>query len=321
MRLDDPLFAPVKGPARSGTLAVTDGHAIHWEEIGRPDGTPVVVLHGGPGGRIKPYYRRLIDTQRFRAVFFDQRGCGSSTPFGSLEANTTSHLISDIEQLRRALGIERWIVMGGSWGSTLGLAYGEAHPDRCLGFVLSGIFLARAEDDDWTWQGVRAVYPDVWQWLHDALTPAERSNPCASLVARVLDSDRGVHGPASVLLSCYETQLLDVRPDAEMIAGIREDDDTIASSRVFAHYIKNRFFLEEGQLLRNIGAIAGKPARIVAGRFDMCTPPSGAYDLHRAWPGSSLSIVPVAGHRWNDPPLARDVIAGLADVASTVDQR
>jgi proline iminopeptidase len=314
-RLDDVLFPVVPKPDREGRIDVDDGHTIHWEEIGPPDGIPLVVLHGGPGGRIKPYYRRLVDRSKFRAVFFDQRGCGASTPFGSLEHNTTWDLVRDIETLRTSLSIKQWMVLGGSWGSTLALAYGERHPQSCRGFVVSGIFLARAAEQEWTWHAVRAVYPEVWKELQDFLPVEERKDPRRHMIRRVLDPERSIHGPAAVMLSKYETQLLDVRPDADLIESIREDDGTIASSRIFAHYDRNDFFLEENQLLREIGAIADHPGAIVAGRFDMCTPPSGAFDLHQAWPGSRLTIAADAGHRWNDPPLATAIIGALDQIA------
>lgn len=321
MRLDDPLFPPIEAPDREGLLDVGGGHVIHWEELGDPQGVPVVVLHGGPGGQIKPSYRRLIDRGRFRAIFFDQRGCGGSTPFGALEGNTTDDLIADIERLREHLGIARWIVMGGSWGSTLALAYGERHPERCLGFVVTGVFLATEADRRWIWGEVRAVYPDAWQAMQDFLPPEERAEPDRALIRRVLDPRPEVHAPASVMFLAYEAQTLDVIPDSDFLAAIKPDAETIASARIFAHYSREGFFLREGQLIGDIGAIAGLPAQIIAGRFDMCTPPRGAFDLHRAWPGSVLTIVAAAGHRWKDPALASAVIRGLAAVADQVSSR
>jgi proline iminopeptidase len=317
-RLDDTLFPAVKQPAREGLLSTGNGHSIHWEELGPDNRTPVVVLHGGPGGYIKPYYRRLIDPQKFRAVFFDQRGCGASTPFGSIEHNTTWDLVDDIEKLRISLGIARWIVLGGSWGSTLALAYGERYPDSCAGFIVSGIFLAREEDQQWTWHGARSVYPDIWKELQDFLPADERAAPRRNMIRRILDPRKAVHGPAAVALSRYEAQLLDVRPDADLIDSIVEDENTIAPSRIFAHYDSNDFFLEENQLIRDLRAVAGHPCEIIAGRFDMCTPPSGAFDLHQAWAGSRLTLVANAGHRWNDPSLATAIIAAFDRMARTV---
>jgi proline iminopeptidase len=315
LRLDDPLFPPVPKPHAEGMLPLTDGHVMHWETLGEAGKIPLLVLHGGPGGYIKPYYRRVIDQSRFRAIFFDQRGCGQSTPHGDLEANTTAHLVADIERLRRHMKIERWIVFGGSWGSTLGLAYAEQHPEAVMGLVVSGVFLARQAEREWTWSHVRYVYPEIWAGLVSFLTDSERADPRASLLRRLDDSDPAIHGPAAVIMSQYETQLLDVRPDADMIASMVADEDTIRASRIFCHYDRNDFFLAENQLLARAGALAKIPGVIVNGRFDMCTPSLGAFELHEAWPNSSLVIAPVAGHRWNDPPLVREIIAGLAQTA------
>jgi proline iminopeptidase len=315
-RLDDPLFAPVAEPDSQGRLALDSGHEMHWEAVGNEAGLPLLVPHGGPGGYIKPYYRRLIDRSRYRAIFFEQRGCGRSTPLASLENNTTWHLVEDIERLRQHLKIERWHILAGSWGTTLALAYAERHPQRCRGLVLSGIFLARDVEQIWMWHHLRFVYPELWAELHDFLNEDERKEPGRALMRRVLDPRPQIHGPAAVMLSAYEAQTLDVRPDAEMIEAIKPDAGTIASGRVFAHYDLNDYFLEPNQLLRDAGRLKGIPGVIINGRFDMCTPSLGAFELHRSWPGSKLAIAAVAGHRWNDPPLAREIIAALHEFAS-----
>lgn len=316
-RLDTAL-GQEPAPRSTGVLEVTDGHAIYWEACGRPDGVPVVMLHGGPGGQIKPYYRRLFDPDTFNAIFFDQRGCGSSTPRGSLEANTTRHLIADMEALRQSLGIDRWIVAGGSWGSCLAVAYAEAHPESCLGVVVSGITLMDEEDLAWWWKGARALYPEVWQVFHDFLPENERDDLRGNVIRRILDDDPVVHGPAAIALLRYELQLLDVWPDPSLTANLDADEATMIYSRIFAHYDKHNAFFTPGQLLKDAHRLADVPGTIIAGRFDGVTPPRAAFDLHRAWAGSELIITPVAGHRWSDPLLTRDLVRALNDMAARV---
>lgn len=315
-RLDDPLFPPVANPDSQGRLQLPDGHVMHWETVGQGR-LPLLVPHGGPGGYLKAYYRRLIDRAHFRAVFFEQRGCGRSTPLGSIENNTTWHLVEDIERLRQHLGIERWHILAGSWGTTLTLAYAERYPERCRGLVLSGIFLARNIEQDWMWHQLRFVYPELWDELQCFLTPDERAEPGRAIMRRVLQPDPNIHGPAAVMLSRYEAQTLDVRPDAEAMDAIAPDAGTIASGRVFAHYDLNDYFLQPNQLLRDAGKLSKIPGVIINGRFDMCTTPRGAFELHQAWPGSQLAIAQIAGHRWSDPPLAREIIAALDKIAVT----
>lgn len=311
-RTDTAFFPPVPRPRAEGMLAVTGGHVVHWEEAGPADGVPVLVLHGGPGGHIKPYYRRLLDPARHRGVFFDQRGCGRSTPFGSLECNTTADLIADIEALRVARGIARWIVVGGSWGSTLALAYAQAHPQRLLGLLVSGVFLADAADRHWWWEGGRAVFPEVFAARDSLLTEAERTDPRAAFLKRILDPDPAIHGPAATILGHAEAQTLDLHAPPPPDDPDAVDPRDIAATRIFAHFDQADYFLTPGQLLANAGRLALIPGEIVAGRSDMCTPPRAAWELAQAWPGSRLTIVPAAGHRWNDEALGRAVVAALA---------
>jgi proline iminopeptidase len=299
-------------------LPVTGGHVVHWEEIGPENGVPVLVLHGGPGGHIKPYYRRLLDPAQHRGVFFDQRGCGQSTPFGSLDNNTTADLVADIEALREARGIARWIVVGGSWGSTLALAYAQTHQDRLLGLLVSGVFLADAADQHWWWEGGRAVFPEVFAARDSLLTKAERSDPRTAFLARILDPDPAIHGPAAMVLGHSEAQTLDLYapPPPDDVAAI--DPKDIAATRIFAHFDRADYFLARGQLLANAPRLAAVPGEIVAGRSDMCTPPRAAWELASAWPGARLTIVPAAGHRWNDEALGGAVISALQRLSSAI---
>ncbi|MEZ5220579.1 MAG: alpha/beta fold hydrolase [Ilumatobacteraceae bacterium] len=315
-RLDSP-FHPWVEPHTVHRLAVGDGHVLHVEETGPTDGAPVVVLHGGPGGAIKPSYRRLLDPRRHRGVLFDQRGCGRSTPLASLTANTTADLVADCETIRRHLGIEQWTVLGGSWGSTLALAYAERHPDRVAGLVVTGVYLARDIDRWWWWDGVRFVYPEAWACLRDHVEADERDDVRAAFLRRILDGDDAVATAAAVVLGSAEAMTLDVWPDESgpPSTGSTTGADAawLASMRVFAHYERHDHFLADGQLLAGAHRLRGVPGRIVAGRFDACTPPRGAFELAEAW-GAPLEVVPCAGHRWNDPLLGRALVAAIAEV-------
>jgi proline iminopeptidase len=315
-RIDSALNPPVPRPREAGRLEVGEGHSIWWEEAGPADGVPLLVLHGGPGGRIVPYYRRLADPRVHRAIYFDQRGCGNSVPFGSIESNDTWRLVADIERLREARGVERWIVLGGSWGSTLALAYAETHPRSLAGLVLSGVFLARTEDSAWWWEGARRVFPDAYSLRDEFLTEQERADPRASFTRRILDPDPAIHGPAAQTLMLAEFSTLGLWPSLMLEDPYTIDPQVVAAGRIHAHYDKHRFFLEEDQLLRDAGALAEVPGEIIAGRADMCTPPKGAFDLARVWSRARLTIVPAAGHRWNDEMLCRDIVAAMQRVTA-----
>jgi proline iminopeptidase len=315
----DSAFYPPLTPHRKGMLQVDGIHSIYWEESGSPHGIPLIVLHGGPGGGtaggIRWYHNRVADPARFRIIAFDQRGCGKSIPFGSLINNTTQHIVADIEALRKQLNVERWIVVGGSWGSALGMAYAETHPQSCLGLVIFGVIVERKDDLWWWWNGTRFVFPEVWETFRDALPPEERGDLRTNYVRRVLDPDPAVHGPAAAAWLLYEAQTLDVWPDRAFLESIMVTDANICAARIFAHFDSHDFFLEEDELLRNAGALAAIPGCIVNGRFDMCTPPRTAYDVHKAWPGSELMIVPGAGHRWTDELIARSLVQAVTRVA------
>jgi len=307
-RLDSPFYPPISAPRTSGFLALDDIHTMYWEECGNPDGTPLVIPHGGPGGAVKAYYRTLADPDFFRIILYDQRGCGQSTPAGELEQNTTRHLVEDLDTLRIHLGIEQWYVMGGSWSSTLSVAYAQSYPQNVSGMVITGVMLGREADDWWWWEGARFVYPEIWETLRDFLPEAEQKDIKTAYLKRILDPDPDVHGPAAIAMLGWEIQTLDVWPDLEWVADIHQSEDIVRSGRIFAHYAFNDFFLEKDQIIKRMDRIQHIPAKIINGRFDMCTPPRAAWDLHKAWGKSALEIVPCAGHRWNDPLLAAAVI-------------
>lgn len=285
------LFPPIE-PFLSGTLAVGNGHILYWEQSGNPDGVPVIFVHGGPGAATAPPYRRFFDPSYWRVVMFDQRGCGRSVPAASVEANTTDHLVADMECLRAHLGIERWLAFGGSWGSTLALAYGQAHPDRVLGFVLRGVFLFRQAEVDWFLDGMRNFFPEAWsRFAAHAGNPA---NLLAAYHALLTNPDPRIHQPAARVWCGFEEACARLLPRGEM--ADLDPAASLAMARIECHYMVHGGFMAEGQLLDRMARIAHLPATIVQGRYDMVCPPVTAYELARAWPRSRLVIIPDAGH-------------------------
>jgi proline iminopeptidase len=295
---------PVEGAVRPGWLALDDLHTMYFEESGPAQGRPVVYLHGGPGAGMEPSMRRVHDPRAHRLMMFDQRGCGRSTPAGELRDNTTQHLVADIERLRQHLGIERWIVSGGSWGSTLALAYAQAHPHRCEALVLRGVWLGSAPEMKWFQGGLRNFYPDVWEQTV-GLVPADQATAWFErLRDRILDPDPAVAGPAAVLMARYEWLSCSTNPSAEDLSAIDAELTPaycIPYQRVATHYMRHRFFLAPHQLLDGIPAMRHIPGHIVNGRLDVVCPPVAAFELHRAWPEAHLELVPMAGHFSTEP--------------------
>ncbi len=304
----DALFPPVE-PYASGRLAVGDGHEIHFEEVGRADGIPVVFLHGGPGSASSAEHRRFFDPARFRAVLFDQRGAGRSTPAASIAANTTADLVADIERLRVRLGIERWIVFGGSWGSTLALAYAARHAERCAALVLRGVWLCRPSDMVWWLYGMRTVFPEHWLRFAEFIPAAERGDLLAAYRRRLEDPDPAVHMPAAVVWKTYETRCATLLPRNEPEKPATER--TLAMARIECHYMANSCFLAPGELLAAVPRFRRVPGFIVHGRYDMICPVEGALALAQAWPEARLQIVPDAGHAATEPGIARALIAAM----------
>lgn len=302
------LYPPIE-PDRFGKLLVGDGNEIYWEECGNPEGKPVVFLHGGPGGGCAPDHRRYFDPEQYRIVLFDQRGCGRSTPHASapdadMSTNTTWHLVADIERLREYLEIDRWQVFGGSWGSTLALAYAETHPERVTELILRGIFTLRRGEIHWFYQdGASHLYPDAWEEYLAPIPKAERSDLVAAYRERLFDADPAVHVPAGVAWTVWENSTIRLIPDEAAIAEARADEaSAVAFARIENHYFSNGGWLEEGQLIRDAaGKLSGIPAVIVQGRYDACTPPRTAWELHRAWPEADFVMVPDAGHAASEP--------------------
>jgi proline iminopeptidase len=298
-------------PYRSGMLDVDGGHRIYWEQSGNPRGKPVLFLHGGPGGGTEPRQRRFFDPARYSIVLFDQRGCGKSVPHASLEANTTWHLVSDAEALRRMLGIERWMVFGGSWGSTLALAYAEEHPDRITDLVLRGIFLLRPFELSWFYQeGASLVFPDAWEAFVAPIPEAERGDLMRAYHRRLTSADPALRQEAARAWSVWEatTSSLIVKP--EQIARAAADQFSLAFARIECHYFVNGGFLRApDQLLDGVARIRHLPCTIVQGRYDVVCPTASAWALKRRWPEADLRIVPDAGHSAYEPGILDALVA------------
>ncbi len=282
---------------------------MHYEECGARDGVPVVFLHGGPGAGCAPVHRRFFNPKRYRAVLYDQRGAGRSTPVADIEDNTTRHLIDDLERLRRHLGIERWLMFGGSWGATLALAYAQAHPGRCAGLILRGIFLAEPAEIDWFLYGMRRFFPDAWHDFAGFLPAAERDDLLAGYHRRLIDPDPARHMPAAHAWSTYEGLCSTLRPDPKTVSAFSADRVALSLARIEAHYFAKLGFLEPGALIAGIDRIRAVPAVIVQGRYDAICPPVTADRLARAWPEADYRLVPDAGHSALEPGIRRRLVA------------
>jgi len=294
---------PSVEPYEEGMLSVSEIHTIHYEQVGNPNGKPVVFLHGGPGGGIIPDYRRYFDPMAYRIVLFDQRGSGKSTPHASLEENTTWHLVEDIEKLRNHLGIESWQVFGGSWGSTLSLAYAITHPDRVRQLVLRGIFLCRPKEIKWFYQdGASWIFPDVWEQFVNVIPGPERGDMVTAYYRRLTSEDPEVRLQAARAWSIWEGSTSKLFQDAHLIEEFSDAEFATAFARIECHYfMHNAFFETENFLIENIGRIRHIPAVIVQGRYDVVCPITSAWELHRAWPEADLEIISDAGHSASEP--------------------
>ena len=307
------VLYPEIEPYRTGRLPVSGGHDLYFEECGNPEGKPVVFVHGGPGGGTEPKQRRYFDPAAYRIVLFDQRGCGKSTPFASLEENTTWDLVSDLESLRTLLGIERWQVFGGSWGSTLALAYAQTHPERVTELVLRGIFLLRREEIRWFYQeGASFVFPDAWQPYLEHIPVAERDDLLRAYHRRLTSDDPAVRLAAAKVWSVWEGSTSCLVPNPELIAKTGADEFALAFARIECHYFVNDAWLTEGRELlapANLAKIRAIPTVIVQGRYDVVCPAKSAWDLHRAFPESDLRIVPDAGHAAAEPGTVHELVS------------
>ena len=307
------LYDPIE-PFRHGFLKVSDIHSLYFEQCGNPQGQPVVFLHGGPGGGLAPDYRRFFDPEAYHVILFDQRGSGKSTPHASLEENTTWHLVSDIERLREHLGIGKWMVFGGSWGSTLALAYAQTHPDRVRSLVLRGIFLCRPKEISWFYQeGASAIFPDVWEEFVKVIPEGERGDMLEAYYRRLTSEDEAVRLEAAQAWSVWEGSTSKLFPSQGLIDTFNDPHKALSLARIEAHYFKhNAFFDSENYLLENVGRIRGIPAVIVQGRYDVVCPMMSAWALHRAWPEAELKVIGDAGHSMTEPGIT-DALVDATD--------
>ena len=305
-------------PRLHGWLDVGDGHEIYFEESGNPDGKPCVFVHGGPGGGSSPEGRQFFDPERYRIIVFDQRGCGRSRPHASLEANTTWHLVSDIERLRESLNIKQWLVFGGSWGSTLALAYAQTHPEAVTELVLRGIFLLRPQEIHWFYQeGASALYPDTWQNYLAPIPEAERGNLLQAFHKRLTSDDEATRLAAARAWSVWEASASFLIQNQDFMEKLDAPDAALAMARIECHYfINDGFFDSPNELLENIDRIRHIPTVIVQGRYDVVCPPVTAWDLHNAWPEAEFNLIPNAGHSAFDPANTQALVAATDGFAA-----
>jgi proline iminopeptidase len=310
-RSSDSALYPEVEPYASGQLALDAIHSMHWEACGNPAGVPLVFLHGGPGGGYLPHHRRFYDPAFWNIVLYDQRGAGRSTPAAELTDNTTRHLVADLERLRTRLEIDRWLVFGGSWGSTLALAYAQAHPERVRGLVLRGIFLASPAEIDWFMHGMRNIFPEAWRRFAEFLPPGERHDLLGNYYRRLIDPDAAIHLPAAHAWDLYEGSCSTLLPAKDGPPRIDTDAATLAIARIEAHYFVHAGFLAPNELLERVDRIRHLPCTIVQGRYDIVCPPATADTLARAWPEAAFVIVPDAGHSVREPGITRELVAAV----------
>lgn len=305
-----PLYPAIQ-PYDTGALQVSDLHRVHYELCGNPQGKPALFVHGGPGGGTDPSQRRFWDPDAYRVVLFDQRGCGRSTPYACLEENTTWDLVADMEKLRAHLGVERWQVFGGSWGSTLALAYAQKHPDRVTELILRGVFLIRREEVRWYYQaGCSRIFPDAWEGFLEPIPEDERDDLVRAYHRRLTSDEPAVRQRAARAWSGWEGRTSRLRQDPKLVARTEAARFAEAFARIECHYMIHEGFMEcDGQLLRDMPAIAHLPGVIVQGRYDVVCPPKSAWELHKAWPASELVIVPDAGHSALEPGTTEALVA------------
>jgi len=306
-------------PFETGMLEVGDGHTLYWERVGTKGAKPAVFLHGGPGGGISPVHRRLFDPALYDVILFDQRGCGRSTPHAGLEANTTWRLVADIERLREMAGFETWLVFGGSWGSTLALAYAQTYPEAVSELVLRGIYTLTRAELSWYYQfGVSEMFPDKWERFQAPIPPEERHDMMAAYRRRLTGDDRAVQLEAAKAWSLWEGETITLLPEPATSGKFGQDDFALAFARIENHFFVHSGWLEEGQLVRDAYKLADIPGVIIHGRYDMPCPLRHAWELHKAWPQAEFHIVEGAGHAFSEPGILDRLIAATDGFAGKV---
>ena len=303
------LYPPIE-PDHTHFLPVSERHTLYVEASGNPNGKPVIFLHGGPGGGTVPLYRQFFDPQKWRIILFDQRGCGRSRPHAELVENTTWHLVEDIETIREHFGIDAWVVFGGSWGSTLALAYAQAHPDRCQGLILRGIFTLRPEEIQWFYQsGASYIFPDAWETYLAPIPPEERDDLLSAYYRRLTDADPQVRLEAARAWSIWEASTSKLIPDTALMERFGEAEFAIAFARIECHYFMNNGFFEQpDQLIAQADRLRSIPGVIVQGRYDVVCPMKTAWELHRVWPEAEFTVVHEAGHSATEPGIVDALI-------------
>ncbi len=309
------LFPAIK-PYVKHSLEVEPPHILHVEECGSPDGIPIVFVHGGPGAGCEPYHRRFFDPERWRVVLFDQRGCGRSTPHAELRGNDTWKLVADMERIREHLGIERWALFGGSWGSTLALAYAETHPERVLGLILRGIFLCRPEEIHWFYQqGASRLFPDYWEEYLKPIPEAERGDLLHAYHRRLTGEDEIARMAAAKAWSRWEAKTSTLLPRKEVVDHFSEPFTALSLARIECHYFVNDAFLEPDQLIRDAHRLKDIPGHIIHGRYDVVCPAENAWRLHQAWPRADLRIIPDAGHSATERGIVDALVRATVDMS------
>jgi len=312
------LYPPIECN-HSGILTLDELHKMYWEESGNPDGIPVVFLHGGPGAGCMPIYRRFFDPETFRIILFDQRGAGRSQPTAETRNNTTQHLVADMERLRQHLGIDRWLLFGGSWGSTLALVYGETHPERCLGFVLRGIFLGSRREIDWFLYCMGTFFPEAWRAFLAPIAPDERLDILKAYHGRLISEDPAVNLPAARAWGRYESACSTLRHNPVNVSAMTGDRAVLALARLEAHYFINDLFLAENQILDGLHRIRHLPATLIHGRYDVICPIVTADELARAWPEAEYVIVGDAGHSAMEPGIRSALVAATESIKRQIE--
>ena len=306
--LEDVLYSPIE-PYDAGMLDVSELHTIAWEKSGNPDGIPVIVIHGGPGGGGQPSYRQYFDPETYNIIQFDQRGCGKSTPYAELVENNTQASVSDIEQLRQSFGIEKWHVFGGSWGSTLALVYAQEYPERALSLMLRGIFMCRKSELHWFYQdGASHIFPDAFEAYREHIPKQEQDDLIKAYHIRLTSEDINIRRAAAKEWTRWEMATSRLFPDDSYLEKAEDLDFAVAFARIECHYFINAIFLEEAHILNHVESIQHIPTNIVQGRYDVVCPARSAWELHKAMPNSTLILVPDAGHSMGEVSIARELV-------------
>lgn len=315
------VLYPAISPYNQFQLDVTPPHSLYVEECGKPDGIPVVFLHGGPGSGCEAYHRQFFDPEKYRIILFDQRGAGRSTPHAELEHNTTRDLVNDIEAIRNELGIEKWVVFGGSWGSTLALVYAQTHPNRVFHLILRGIFLCRQREIDWFYQeGASRIFPDIWQKYLAPIPEDERDNMVEAYYRRLTSDDEFTRMQAAKAWSLWEGRTATLTSRKSVVDHFADPHTALSLARIECHYFKYNSFLEENQILKNIQVLAEVPGIIVQGRYDIICPMESAWELHQAWDTSVLRVIPDAGHAASEPGIVSELVKSCDDLAIEIER-